>query len=141
MGSKFGYSESLHLFALYLACLNRSYANCKRRIVGALFVIGWNIVWTSLILCFIKYVLRIPLRMTEEELIAGSDMIHGEAAYVLGPCEAHEHLLAGNYIRRTGTQPGELPMGGATGGVTIGQDPHADKDKISGSDTPEMKRD
>jgi Amt family ammonium transporter len=73
--------------------------------------------------------------MTEEELIAGSDLIHGEAAYVLGPCEAHEHLLAGNYVRRSDTQPDELPLGG----VTMGQDPHADK--ISGSETPEMKRD
>jgi len=91
------------------------------RIVGALFVIGWNIVWTSLIMCFIKYVCRIPLRMSEEQLLAGDDMIHGEAAYVLGPCEAHEHLLAGHYIKRTHTGPGELGMGG----VTLGQDPES----------------
>jgi ammonium transporter, Amt family len=73
--------------------------------------------------------------MSEEELIAGSDMIHGEAAYVLGACEAHEHLLAGNYIRRAGTNPGELGLGG----LTMGQDPHADQH--SGSGTPEAKRD
>lgn len=72
-------------------------------------------------MCFIKYVCRIPLRMSEEQLLAGDDMIHGEAAYVLGPCEAHEHLLAGHYIKRTETGPGELGMGG----VTLGQDPHA----------------
>lgn len=30
---------------------------------------------------FIKYVLRIPLRMTEEELLIGDDAIHGEDAY------------------------------------------------------------
>ena len=30
---------------------------------------------------FIKYVLRIPLRMTEEELLIGDDAIHGEEAY------------------------------------------------------------
>lgn len=51
------------------------------QIVGALFVIGWNLVWTSLIMLFIKYVLRIPLRMTEEELLIGDDAIHGEEAY------------------------------------------------------------
>jgi ammonium transporter, Amt family len=51
------------------------------QIVGALFIIGWNLVWTSLILCFIKYVCRIPLRMTEEELLIGDDAIHGEEAY------------------------------------------------------------
>lgn len=51
------------------------------QIVGALFIIGWNIVWTSLILLFIKHVLRIPLRMTDEDCMIGDDAIHGEAAY------------------------------------------------------------
>jgi len=58
--------------------------------------------------------------MSEEELLAGDDMIHGEAAYVLGPCEAHEHLLAGHYMKRSETGPGELGMGG----LTLGHDPH-----------------
>jgi Amt family ammonium transporter len=49
----------------------------KRQIVGALFIIGWNIVWTSLILLFIKYALRIPLRMSEETLMVGDDAVHG----------------------------------------------------------------
>ena len=30
---------------------------------------------------FIKHVCRIPLRMTEEELLIGDDAIHGEEAY------------------------------------------------------------
>lgn len=51
------------------------------QIVGALFIIGWNLVWTSLILLFIKHVLRIPLRMTEQQMIEGDDAIHGEYAY------------------------------------------------------------
>lgn len=51
------------------------------QLVGALFIIGWNLVWTSLIMLFIKHVLRIPLRMTEEELLIGDDAIHGEEAY------------------------------------------------------------
>ena len=69
--------------------------------------------------------------MSEEELLAGDDMIHGEAAYVLGPCEAHEHLLAGHYIKRSETGPGELSMGG----VTMGHDPHGHHgiEKTSGS--------
>ena len=41
------------------------------QIVGALFIIGWNLVWTSLIMIFIKYVCRIPLRMSEEMLLLG----------------------------------------------------------------------
>lgn len=52
------------------------------QIVGALFVIGWNMAWTPLILLFIKYVLRIPLQFSESTLIVGDDAIHGEAAYV-----------------------------------------------------------
>lgn len=53
------------------------------QIVGALFIIGWNVVWTSLILLFIKYVCRVPLRMTEDELLIGDEAIHGESAYCL----------------------------------------------------------
>jgi Amt family ammonium transporter len=45
------------------------------------FIVGWNVVVTSLICIFIKYVCRIPLRMSEEELLAGDDAVHGEAAY------------------------------------------------------------
>ena len=47
------------------------------QIVGALFIIGWNLVWTSLIMLFIKYVCRVPLRMSEEQLLIGDDAIHG----------------------------------------------------------------
>jgi Amt family ammonium transporter len=54
------------------------------QIVGALFIIGWDAVWTSLILLFIKHVLRIPLRMNEEQLEIGDDAIHGEVAYAFG---------------------------------------------------------
>lgn len=52
------------------------------QIVGALFVIGWNIAWTSIILFFIKYVLRVPLKYDDKTLRVGDDAIHGEAAYV-----------------------------------------------------------
>ena len=54
------------------------------QIVGALFIIGWNLFWTSAIMLFIKYVLRIPLRMSEEDLLIGDDAIHGESAYTFG---------------------------------------------------------
>jgi len=66
------------------------------QIVGALFIIGWNAVWTSLIMLFIKYALRIPLRMTEQQLEIGDDAIHGEVAYTfnddieLGPNDGTE---------------------------------------------------
>jgi Amt family ammonium transporter len=51
------------------------------QIVGALFIIGWNIVWTSLIMVFIQYVCRVPLRMTPEQLAVGDYAIHGEEPY------------------------------------------------------------
>jgi Amt family ammonium transporter len=49
--------------------------------VSALFVIGWNIVWTSLIMVFIKYVLRVPLRMTDAACEIGDYAVHREESY------------------------------------------------------------
>ncbi|KAI9736625.1 MAG: hypothetical protein M1834_000829 [Cirrosporium novae-zelandiae] len=51
------------------------------QIVGGLFIIGLNLFMTSLICIFIKYVLRIPLRMSEEYLLAGDEAVHGTEAY------------------------------------------------------------
>lgn len=51
------------------------------QIVGALFIIGWDALWTSLIMCFIKYVLRIPLRMTDEMCAVGDYAVHEEESY------------------------------------------------------------
>jgi Amt family ammonium transporter len=50
--------------------------NCSQ-LLGAVFIIGWNVFWTSAILLFIKYVLRIPLRMDDEHLRVGDDAVHG----------------------------------------------------------------
>ncbi len=72
-------------------------------------------------MAFIKYVLRIPLRMSEEELLEGSGMVHGEAAYVIESCEAHAQLLARDYIRRS--EVGPSPSESGTTGVIIGKDP------------------
>jgi ammonium transporter, Amt family len=38
---------------------------------------------TPLILIFIKYVLRIPLKYDDHNLVVGDDAIHGESQYVL----------------------------------------------------------
>lgn len=67
------------------------------QIVGALFVIGLNIFMTSLIMLFIKYVLRIPLRMTDEHLEVGDDAIHGEEAYALFYEGQRNHWKEGDY--------------------------------------------
>lgn len=52
-----------------------------KQIAAALFVIGWNVVSTTLILLFIR--LFMPLRMPEEQLAIGDDAVHGEEAYAL----------------------------------------------------------
>ncbi|KAJ7570994.1 hypothetical protein O6H91_01G144100 [Diphasiastrum complanatum] len=52
-----------------------------RQLVGGLFIIGWNIVVTSLILFVIQ--LFVPLRMPDDQLIIGDDAVHGEEAYAL----------------------------------------------------------
>ncbi|KAK9449712.1 ammonium transporter AmtB-like domain-containing protein [Limtongia smithiae] len=66
------------------------------QIVGALFIIALNIVMTSIICAFIKYVCRIPLRMSEDELLLGDDAIHGEAAYALIDEQHIRSLLYGD---------------------------------------------
>jgi Amt family ammonium transporter len=57
------------------------------QLAGACFIVGWNVVMTSLICMFIKYVCRVPLRMSDEDLIVGDDAIHGEAAYAFQDVE------------------------------------------------------
>jgi Amt family ammonium transporter len=71
------------------------------QIVGALFIIGWNLVWVSIIMCFIKYVCRVDLRLSEDKLMLGDGAVHGEVAYcfdedVIGmPRAASDAMLSG----------------------------------------------
>uniref|UniRef100_A0A0D6R3I4 Ammonium transporter AmtB-like domain-containing protein n=1 Tax=Araucaria cunninghamii TaxID=56994 RepID=A0A0D6R3I4_ARACU len=75
------------LCSLFLAVTNSKGAfygdgmQFVKQIVGAAFVIGWNIVVTSIILLVIK--IFIPLRMPDDELLIGDDAVHGEEAYAL----------------------------------------------------------
>ena len=52
-----------------------------KQIVGGLFIIGWNLVVTSIICVVVSFI--VPLRMSEEELLIGDDAVHGEEAYAL----------------------------------------------------------
>jgi len=64
------------------------------QIVGFLFIIGWNLFWTSAICLFIKYVLRIPLRYNEDQLLIGDGEVHGELPYAFfhdGQHDYNEH--------------------------------------------------
>ena len=61
------------------------------QIVGFLFIIGWNVVWTSLICLFIKYVMRIPLRYSDEQLMIGDAEVHGETPYAFFHDGKHDY--------------------------------------------------
>ncbi|KAL9261748.1 Ammonium transporter 3 member 1-like protein, partial [Drosera capensis] len=52
-----------------------------RQLAGGFFIIGWNLVVTSIICILIRFI--VPLRMSEEELLIGDDAAHGEEAYAL----------------------------------------------------------
>lgn len=46
---------------------------------------------TSLIMLFIKHVCRVPLRMSEAELLVGDDAVHGESAYAFHDTDHMPH--------------------------------------------------
>jgi hypothetical protein len=50
-------------------------------LVGFLFIVGYNAFITTFLMLVIKYVLRVPLRMSDEMLLIGDDAAHGEEAY------------------------------------------------------------
>lgn len=86
------------------------------QIVGALFIIGWNIVWTSIIMFLINLVL--PLRMTEDLLLIGDDAIHGEEAYAFfgdGDRTLHEDWdrqpINGNSVNEANDRDGSSNSG------------------------------
>lgn len=91
------------------------------QIVGALFVIGWNVVWTSLIMIFIKYVCRVPLRMSEERMMVGDYAIHGEEPYTFAHYN-RKTLLHGDRRRFPISGDGEDGISG----VIMGKDPSGD---------------
>ncbi|CAL1400073.1 unnamed protein product [Linum trigynum] len=66
-----------------------------KQLVGGGFVIGWNVVATSIICYLIGLV--VPLRMSEEQLLIGDDAVHGEEAYALwGDGEAYDSTKHGD---------------------------------------------
>ncbi|KAK9073848.1 hypothetical protein SSX86_006442 [Deinandra increscens subsp. villosa] len=67
-----------------------------KQLVGGAFIIGWNIVSTSIICVLIGLV--IPLRMSDEQLMIGDDAVHGEEAYALwGDGEKYDGTKHGLY--------------------------------------------
>ncbi|XP_042514003.1 ammonium transporter 2-like [Macadamia integrifolia] len=91
-----------------------------KQLVGAVFVTGWNIVSTTVILLAIRLV--IPLRMTEEQLVIGDDAVHGEEAYALWgdgeKYDANKHGHVSLYNRHNESSPSPN-FNGPARGVTI----------------------
>jgi len=75
-----------------------------KQLVAATFVIGWNLISTTIILLFIQ--LFIPLRMPEEQLEIGDDAVHGEEAYALwGDGERYEPTRHGLHTANSAVSP------------------------------------
>jgi ammonium transporter, Amt family len=100
------------------------------QIVGALFIIGYNIFMTTVIMMFIKYALRIPLRMSDDKLAIGDETIHGEEAYSLYdayPIGPGRTLLHGDNIRVPHHGDGELGIIQGTKAENSGTDEPGEK--------------
>ncbi|KUL89442.1 hypothetical protein ZTR_04306 [Talaromyces verruculosus] len=101
------------------------------QIVGALFVIGYNLFITSVICLFIKYVLRIPLRMSDEHLMVGDDAVHGEEAYALFFEGERSHLSLHGAGLESGhiTEGQTLPLTSPTSGHVSPAEHSSSRDK------------
>ncbi|CAD6235733.1 unnamed protein product [Miscanthus lutarioriparius] len=80
-----------------------------KQVVGALFIISWNVVVTSLVCLVVRLV--VPLRMPDDELAIGDDAVHGEEAYALwGDGEKYDSTKHGWYSD-IDTQHNKAPSG------------------------------
>jgi len=93
------------------------------QIVGALFVIGWNVFWTSAIMAFIKFVLRVPLRMTDEQCMVGDYAVHEEESYTFA---YYNRNLIQNY-----SAGGDLESGTVVHGQDVPDAPSRVPDKLA----------
>lgn len=66
------------------------------QIIGVIFIVGVNIVTTSLVCLVVKQI--VPLRMTEEDMEIGDQAAHGEDAYAIwGQGERNENSHFSTY--------------------------------------------
>lgn len=106
------------------------------QLLGAVFIVGWNIVWTSLIMCFIKFVCRVPLRMSEEQLAIGDYAVHGEEPYTFAHYNV-KHPTPPLMQRRT-TKKSDVED---NKGILMGKDPAqtSERQVSSGDSITEVK--
>ena len=86
---------------------------------------GWNIFWTSAICLFIKYVLRIPLRYSEDALLIGDQEVHGEMPYAFFHDGRYEY---------------DSKYGQSSGGVIHGTDPEAGRSESSDDPSDKIQK-
>ena len=90
-------------------------------------------------MCFIKYVCRVPLRMSDEDLLVGDYACHGEEAYVFG--EGTSAYVKGPL---RGKEIEGIAMGEEKGGIIMGKNPSVEvvgKGSGSGTTGDEIKHD
>lgn len=69
--------------------------------------------------------------MSEEELLAGDDVIHGGLEYVFEPCETQESLLTDHYIKDPKRELASLECVESRWDRTSNALPHAEKSSSS----------
>lgn len=69
------------LYSFLHGNVNHGFRQIWYQLLGAVFVVVWNVVVTSLICILISRI--VDLRMQEEDLEVGDDAAHGEEAYAL----------------------------------------------------------
>ncbi|GJN17034.1 hypothetical protein PR202_gb04072 [Eleusine coracana subsp. coracana] len=81
-----------------------------RQVVGALFIISWNVVVTSLVCLAVRFI--VPLRMPDDELTIGDDAVHGEEAYALwGDGEKYDSTKHGGWYSDNDMHHNKAPSG------------------------------
>ena len=83
---------------------------------AALTIIIWDAAVTFVILMFIKYVLRMKLRLPDDVLEIGDVAVHGEEAY---PSDELVSVSAASAADELAAADGKLPEKASTGGRTI----------------------
>lgn len=76
------YADYIGLFyGFHNKDFHRGFRQIGLQLLGVLFVVVLNVISTSLICLFVQLI--VPLRMTEEDMEVGDEVVHGEEAYAI----------------------------------------------------------
>jgi ammonium transporter, Amt family len=88
--------------------------------LAALTIIVWDAFVTATILYFIKYVLRMKLRLSDEELEIGDIAVHGEEAYPVEEGLSALSMSAAAEASPSTEEPVRADLGSPNGRLTAG---------------------